>query len=182
MSSMDTPIFLGTALPARERKAGDRVWTFDFPGQVDAYVAHLAGETGCELAITIVDKASEKTRLQEAGFHAMIRPLQIALGWNIDQVKQWLLAQIFGTWEWVDTASGMRFELLNEPRTSSLTKVQYSELIERSMEIAASLPRPIILTAPDEYRQLKEKERRKAARAERGKAHQTADATEVDDI
>jgi hypothetical protein len=136
--------------------------TLDFPTQVTAWCRQLAGETGAEVNLLITDRNQEKTRLQEKGFHAMVSPWSRERGWEIDALKQFLLKRIFGTHDFIDFSTGEVVQVLAEAHTSKLTKRQYSDLIERTMEIAAE--DGYYLTAPDEYRRIKEAERTKAAR------------------
>jgi len=152
----DTPEFLGYAEPGG-------AWRVEFPAQVKAWCRGLARDTGCNLLITIVDADAHKTRRQERGFHAMISPWAKSTGWNVDQLKQRILADAFGTFVHTDKTTGEQFVILNEPSTSKLDKSQYSLLIDRAMEIAAN--DGVMLVAPDEWRQIKEAERRKLARA-----------------
>lgn len=132
--------------------------SLDFPTPFKAWIAKLAGETGAEVGIFVFDKAWFKTRQQERGFHAMITPLARESGWSITALKQYFLGEIFG-WEEI---KGVR--VLIEPSTSALNKRQYSELIERSMDIAVTDFDGFQLEAPSEYRERKEKERRQAIR------------------
>lgn len=138
------------------------VWKFDHPDQVDRFVARKF--TGCELTVTIEDKAIAKTRLQESGFHAMLKPW-VAEGHQIDVLKRTMLEAVFGLKEVPHPVTGEVFLVLREPHTSKLTKAQYSELIERTLEIAAGCG--VILEAPNEYKARKLKERRAAEKAAR---------------
>jgi hypothetical protein len=156
MGTSDLPAFLGYGAP-------DGSWTVDFPAQARAWIRSLAGDTGVNLLITFVDANSQKTRRQERGFHAMIAPWAKERGDNVDDLKQFLLGEVFGHHTYVDRRSGAEVQVLAEPHTSKLTKQQYSHLIERSMDIAAE--DNVILIAPDEWRQMKEAERRKLQRA-----------------
>jgi hypothetical protein len=130
----------------------------DFKSQFTAWVSKLAGETGAEVGIFVFDKAWFKTRQQEKGFHAMIQPLSRETGWSMKALKQYFLGEIFG-WEEI---KGQR--VLVEPSTSALNKRQYSELIERTMDIAVTDFDGFQLEAPSEYRERKERERLKEAR------------------
>lgn len=132
--------------------------TLDFPTAFKAFVSKLAATTGAEVGVFVVDRAWFKTRQQEKGFHAMIQPLAREQGWAIAALKQYLLGEIFG---WVEF-KGVR--VLVEPSTAALNKRQYSELIERAMDIAVTDFDGFQLEAPSEYRERKERERRKAAR------------------
>lgn len=154
----ETPEFLGYAEPGG-------AWRVEFPSQVAAWCRGLARDTGCNLLITIVDADAHKTRRQERGFHAMIAPWARRKGWEVDQLKQYLLARTFGTFSYTHEGTGEVFEILSEPSSSRLSKSQYSLLIERAMDIAAE--DGVILIAPDEWRKLKDAERRKLARAGR---------------
>lgn len=133
--------------------------TLDFPTPFKAWIAKLAGTTGAEVCLFVVDRAWFKTRQQEKGFHAMIQPLSRESGWSMASLKQYFLGEIFG---WTEI-KGVR--VLVEPSTSALNKKQYSELIERSMDIAATDFDGFILEAPSEYRERKEKARKQAAKA-----------------
>lgn len=130
----------------------------DFKTPFTAWIAKLAGTTGAEVGIFVFDKAWFKTRQQEKGFHAMIQPLAREQGWAVSALKQYLLGEIFG---WTEI-KGVR--VLVEPSTSELNKRQYSELIERSMDIAVTDFDGFQLEAPSEYRERKEKERKQAAK------------------
>ena len=154
----DVPEFLGYAAVGGE-------WKPDFPSQVAAWCRGLAGDTGAEIVITITRSEDTKSRRQEKGFHAMVSPWARAKGWDLDTLKQWLLARVFGTHLFTDPTTGEVFQILAEPHTSKLTKRQYSELIERSIDIAAE--DGVILIAPDEWRRMKEQERKQAARKAR---------------
>lgn len=155
MQDADTPTFLGWAAPG-----GD--WSLDFPSQVRVWMAHLAGRTGCEIALTAIRADEEHTRAQENGFHAMIRPWAKAIGVDVDDLKFYLLAYAFGTKAFVDPVTGEERTQLAEPSSSRLSKPKYSELIERSMEAASKAGQ--ILVAPDEYRQIQQKARERDAR------------------
>lgn len=130
----------------------------DFKTPFTAWIAKLAGASGAEVGIFVFDKAWFKTRQQEKGFHAMIQPLSAATGWAMSALKQYFLGEIFG---WTEI-KGVR--VLVEPSTSALNKRQYSELIERSMDIAVTDFEGFQLEAPSEYRERKEAERKQAAR------------------
>lgn len=113
--------------------------------------------------IIIAPAGSEKTRLQEAGFHAMIQPWAKAEGHRIDDLKRDLLRHIFGEQEHINPITGEVQMVLREPHTSKLSRAQYSELIERTLEIAAECG--FVLVAPNEWRKEQERKRRKGAAA-----------------
>lgn len=132
--------------------------TLDFPTPFRSWIAKLAGDTGAEVVVFVADKAWLKTRQQEKGFHVMIQPLAASTGWSIAALKQYLLGEIFG---WVNLTDGIR--VLVEPSTAALNKRQYSELIERTLEIAAT-DFEVWLEAPSEWKARHERERKNAAK------------------
>lgn len=142
--------------------------TLDFPTPFKSWIAKLAGETGAEVVLFVADKAWLKTRQQEKGFHVMIAPLVVKTGWKIEALKQYLLGDIFG---WADLKDGIR--VLVEPSTAALNKKQYSELIERTLEIAAE-DFDTWLEAPSEWTARKEQERKQASKQAQRKANKAA--------
>ena len=106
---------------------------------------------GEEIEATFQSVGEHHTRQQEKGFHAMITPWAREEGHAIEDLKRDLLAEIFGLREHVDVVSGDVVMVLCEPHTSKLSKKQYNELIERTLDIAAACGH--VLVAPSEYRQ-----------------------------
>jgi hypothetical protein len=104
--------------------------------------------------------ALSKTRLQEKGFHAMIAPWAKAEGLSIDDLKHDLLREVFSLKEHVDRFTGEVSMVLREPHTSKLSRKDYSELIERTLQIAAECGHELV--APNEYREWKARQRRSA--------------------
>lgn len=164
----DVPIFLAWAHPTGKLD-------LDFPPQFKARVRELAGEKGAEVELIMTRAGQNKTRRQECGFHSMITPWARERGWEIDALKQYLLKRIFGTLEFVDPATGEITLVLAEPHTSKLTRRQYCELIERTLEIAAT-DDGYYLTAPDEYRKAKEAALKQAAREARKREREAKSA------
>lgn len=122
--------------------------------------AKLAGQC---VDVIICEQGLMKSRLQEKGFHAMITPWAKSEGHRIDDLKADLLRAIFGEMEHTNPITGEVSMVLREPHTSTLSRAKYSELIERTLEIGAECGQ--ILEAPHEYRQRKEREARKKAKA-----------------
>jgi len=108
------------------------------------------------------------TRRQEKGFHAMIQPWAKAEGLEIDDLKRDLLREIFGLREHTDRITGEVIMVLREPHTSKLNRKQYSELIERTLDIAAECGH--VLRAPNEYTEMKRREAERARRQQRRSA------------
>jgi hypothetical protein len=153
--SQDSALFVGTI-------DEDGALCLDFPAQQRAYCKHkLAGQP---VDVWIAPQGLLKTRLQEAGFHAMIQPWARQEGHRIDDLKRDLLRAIFGEREHVNPITGEVQMVLREPHTSTLSRAKYSELIERTLEIAAECGH--VLEAPNEYRERKAREAREAARKE----------------
>lgn len=132
----------------------------DFPAQQRAYCRRkLAREC---VDVIIAPQGEMKTRLQEMGFHAMLAPWVQDGGYRIEDLKRDLLREIFGEQEHVNPITGEVTMVLRELHTSTLNRAKYSELIERTLEIAAECG--VILEAPNEYKRRKEQEARKAAK------------------
>lgn len=123
---------------------GKRV-LFDFPNAWAAYRGRLAGH---EVVVTLAKKSEAKTRAQEQGFHAMIRPWAHEHGHQIEALKRDILAETFGYLEGT-TRTGDR--ILREPSTSKLSKEKYSFLIENAMVLAAEWD-GFVCIAPEEYK------------------------------
>jgi hypothetical protein len=151
--SLDPAVFTG------QIDADGRVH-LDSPRQQRAYCKHrLAGQA---VDVVIAPQGLLKTRLQEAGFHAMVTPWAKSEGHRIDDLKRDLLRHIFGEMEHVNPITGEVTMVLREPHTSTLSRAKYSELIERTLEIAGECG--VFLEAPHEYRERQARERRKAAK------------------
>jgi hypothetical protein len=126
--------------------SGVMTWDRGQKPMLAAWLRKLAGTTGAELVVFVADKAWLKTRQQEKGLHAMLAPLAKEKGWAIEDLKRYFLGKTFGyTTSQIDGT-----EILVEPHTSKLTKAQYSELIERCLELAAE-DFDFWLTAPSEW-------------------------------
>lgn len=132
--------------------------TLDHPAQFKAFVARAF--KSCEVVVSVEDKAVAKTRRQERGFHAMLKPW-CAEGHRIEDLKRFVLAEVFGLREVVNPITGEVTQVLAEPHTSKLSKAQYSELIERTLAIAAECG--VILEAPSEWTARTTRKRKQAA-------------------
>ncbi len=134
----------------------------EFPKQARAYCKRKLADQCID--VILAPQGLMKSRLQESGFHAMITPWAKESGQRIDDLKRDLLAEIFGLQEYVSPINGVVAMVLREPHTSKLSRAKYSELIERTLEIAGECG--FRLEAPNEYRERKAKDaakRRKAA-------------------
>lgn len=145
--SQDPAVFTGTV-------DDDGKIRLEFPQQQRAYCKRkLAGQC---VDVLVAPQGLLKSRLQESGFHAMITPWAQSAGHRIDDLKVDLLREIFGEQEHTSPITGEVRMALREPHTSKLSRAKYSELIERTLEIAARCG--VILEAPNEYRERKAKE------------------------
>jgi hypothetical protein len=132
----------------------------DFPTQQRAYCKAKFAEQCVDVIIAPAGHA--KTRLQEAGFHAMISPWAKGEGHRIDDLKRDLLRAVFGEQEHVNPITGEVTMVLRQPHTSKLNRAQYCELIERTLDIGAECG--VVLIAPDEYRRMKEQQNKRKAK------------------
>jgi len=149
--SQDPAVFVGTV-------SEDGRVHLDNPTQFRNYCkARLKGQA---IDLIIAPMGLEKTRNQQAGFHAMITPWAREEGHRIDDLKRDLLRAVFGEMEHVNPITGEMTMVLVEPHTSKLSRGKYSTLIERTLQIAAECG--YVLEAPSEYRERKEQERRMA--------------------
>lgn len=145
--SQDPAVFLGRV------DAEGRIH-LDFPAQQVGYCrAKLANQS---VDVIIAPTGAMKTRLQEKGFWAMITPWARDLGVRTEDLKNNLLREIFGLREHVNPISGEIEMVLREPHTSKLSRANYSELIERTAEVAAECG--FIVELPHEYRERKARE------------------------
>lgn len=152
--SVDPAVFVGTVGEEGEIH-------LDFPSRQRAYCKRkMAGQC---VDVIITPQGALKTRLQENGFHAMISPWAKEAGIEVDDLKFFLLHRIFGEREIVNPITGEVTMTMRERHTSTLPRPKYSELIERTLDIAAGCG--YILEAPHEWRERKERERRKQAAA-----------------
>ena len=137
--------------------------SFAHPRPAHAYLrAKFAGQ--CIVAQFYEHRAKRSDR-QSRGFHAMVKPWLLAeerRGWSIEALKLWCLGETFGYLELVHPLSGEVLRFPAEMHTSKLSVGQFSDLIERTLELAAE--EGVVLTAPDEYRRAKEAAAKKAAR------------------
>jgi len=150
--STDPAVFLGTV-------DDEGSIHLDFPQQQRAYCKRkLAGQC---VDVIIAPQGALKTRLQECGFHAMITPWAREEGHRIDDLKRDILRAVFGEVEHLNPITGEVTLVLREPHTSRLNRSKYSELIERTLELAAECGH--VLEAPNEYRERKQRERKTVA-------------------
>jgi len=130
----------------------------DFPTQFRAFCkAKLKGQC---VDVWIGPQGRMQTRKQSAGYHAMLQPWAREEGHRIEDLKRDCLAHVFGTVEHTNPITGEVSVGLVEPHTSRLSRAKYSELIERTLEIAAECG--VVLEAPSEFRERREKAQRQA--------------------
>lgn len=101
---------------------------------------------GTEIVIELFERPVRRTPAQNDFFHAAIMPWAREEGHRIDDLKRDLLGIVFG---WEDSPL-REARVPKKPHTSQLTKEEFSELIERTVEIAAECG--VVLQLPEEYR------------------------------
>jgi len=101
---------------------------------------------GTEIVIELFERPVRRTSAQNDAYHAMLRPWAREEGHDLDELKRDLLGTVFG---WLESPLG-ESRVPREPRTSTLTTAQFSELVERTVQIAAECG--VVLQLPDEYR------------------------------
>lgn len=122
---------------------------YELPARVRAaQVRHRFARRVVEVEIR--EFQAQRTQRQSRGFHAMVKPWARERGWAIEALKQFLLKEIFGVVEFVAPRTGEVTLVLAEPHTSLLTVAAFSDLIERTLELAAY--DGVVLEAPYEYR------------------------------
>lgn len=153
---IDPLVFVGTASPEGRIE-------YELPPKVrSAAVASRYGRKALVVEVEIREFQAQRSARQNRGFHAMVMPWALKRGWEIEALKQFLLKKIFGVLEFADPKTGEVTDVLAEPHTSTLKVSQFSELIERTLELAAY--DGVMLTAPDEYKRQKEACEKKAQR------------------
>lgn len=158
--SADPAVFLG-------RVDADGRIHLEFRQQQIAYCKRkLAGKC---VDVIVCEQGELKTRLQEAGYHAMLGPW-VKEGHRIEDLKRFCLLEIFGTREVTNPITGNVTLEPRETHTSTLSRAKYSELIEGTLEIAAGVG--VLLEAPSEWTARKDAERKAHERkqAKKGKA------------
>lgn len=100
---------------------------------------------GSTIVIEMFDVPLRRTSAQNDGFHAMITPWAKDEGHNVDDLKADLLGTVFG---WAESPLG-HTKVPLKPHTSHLTVEEFSELMNRSVDIAAGCG--YILVLPSEY-------------------------------
>lgn len=117
------------------------------PAMVRKQIAGLLSrvKNGREIVIELFDLPTRRSVAQNDGFWAMITPWAKEEGHDPDDLKRDLLGIVFG---WSESPlSESRVPL--KPHSSMLTKDEFSELMNRTVEIAARTG--VILTLPNEY-------------------------------
>lgn len=151
--SQDPALFVGNV-------DSEGVIRLDFPKQQRAFCkAKYAGQC---VDVMVAPQGVLKTRLQECGLHVMITPWAREGGHRIEDLKRDILREVFGEIEHLNPITGEVTMVLREPHTSKLSRAKYSELIERTLDIAAGCG--FILEAPSEWRERKKREQTKAAK------------------
>lgn len=135
--------------------------TFAHPGQAHAYLrGKFAGQC---IVGQFYEHRAKRSGLQNRALHALASAWGRERGWRIEDLKQFLLAKVFGWLEFIDPLTGEVYKVLAEPHTSTLKMGQFCELIEATLELAAE--DGVVLLAPDEFKRQKAALARREARA-----------------
>jgi hypothetical protein len=131
----------------------------DFPTAFKAYVRKFAGD---EVELEIRRKREKRSLRQNAAFWAMLTEWARSEGWTLDDLKDAVMAEAFGTEEITMPITGELRRVPAKRHSSALTVTEFVHLIEETMRLAAECG--VVLMAPDEYKKAKEVAQKKAAR------------------
>lgn len=111
--------------------------------QIATLLSHV--KDGHTIVIELFQLPRVRTLAQNDGFHAMITPWAKEGGHVVDELKRDLLGEVFG---WDGSPLNVA-RVPKKPHTSHLTIEEFSELMNRTVEIAADCG--YVLTLPSEY-------------------------------
>jgi hypothetical protein len=136
---------------------------FEFAGQQRAYCLRTFGAGAC-VDVEIREHREKRTDRQNKALWALLSEWCKAAdqGWRPDDLKDVMLARVFGTVERVMPLTGEIVRVPAEPHSSRLGVGKFCELIEAILETAATSEPSVYLLAPDEYRKAKEAKRKAA--------------------
>ena len=100
---------------------------------------------GTDIVVELMEVPKRRTSAQNDFFHAAITPWAKEEGHNVDELKRDILGTVFG---WEDSPLGYT-KVPRKPRTSMLTTEEFSELIDRTVMIAAECG--FLIQLPQEY-------------------------------
>lgn len=126
--------------------------------------AYLRGKfKGQCIVAQFYEHRTKRSGAQNRALHALASAWGRERGWRIEDLKQFLLAKVFGWLEFIDPLTGEVYKVLAEPHTSTLKMGQFCELVEATLELAAE--DGVVLLAPDEFKRQKAALSRREARA-----------------
>ena len=136
----------------------DGTFSLDYPSAFKAFVSkRWKGE---EITLEVYKRRTKRSDKQNRYLHAALTGWARELGYDIEDLKDALLEQVFGLKEVANPLTGEVKKVLQQPHTSTLTTAQFSELVERMVEIAAGTG--YIIDLPDEWKQRQAKDRKAA--------------------
>jgi len=138
---------------------------FEFQGQQRAFCLKSFGAGGC-VDVEIREHREKRTDRQNRALWALLSEWcsKAHQGWYPDDLKDVMLARVFGTIERTQPLTGEIIRVPAEPHSSRLGVSKFCQLIEAILETAAMSEPSVYLMAPDEYRIAKEKARKLEAR------------------
>ena len=100
---------------------------------------------GTSIVLELFQVPRQRTAAQSDAYHAMIRPWAADEGHVLDELKRDLLGEVFG---WEESPLG-KTNVPRKPSTVGLTVEEFSELMDRTIVIAAECG--YLLQLPSEY-------------------------------
>lgn len=139
---------------------GDLV--FDYKTQAQAFVKRFGA--GVCLDVEIREHRDKRSDRQNKALWALLTAWcnEAAQGWRPDDLKDAVMAEVFGTVEVKNPLTGEIVKALARPHTSTLNVGDFCKVIEAILELAATSEPSVFLLAPDEFRRAKEAERKAA--------------------
>lgn len=138
---------------------------FEFPAQQKAFCKRLG--IGACVDVEIREHRDKRSDRQNRALWALLHAWckEADQGWRPDDLKDAVMATVFGTLERTMPITGEVKRVLARPSTSSLNVTDFCTVIEAILELAATSEPSVYLQAPDEYRRAKELAARKQAKA-----------------
>ena len=139
---------------------------WDFPAQVVAWRRKLSGGTRTAISATFYEFRSKRTDRQNRALWALLTAWckEADQGWRPDDLKDAVMAHVFGTIEVTNPITGEVGKALARPHTSSLNVTDFCTVIEAILELAATSEPSVFLESPEEYRKAKEKAQKQAVK------------------
>ncbi len=131
---------------------------WDFPAQVIAWRRKLAGGSQQPISAAFYEFRSKRSDRQNRALWALLNAWceEAEQGWRPDDLKDAVMAHVFGTIEATNPLTGVVTLVPAVVRTSSLNVSEFCKVIESILELAATSEPSVFLESPDEYRKAKQ--------------------------